>query len=301
MNQKILNYLNRYTTVKLNGKNVFITGGNSGIGLETAKECAYLGANIFLLCRNLAKAELAKEEILKEFPNTKITLISLDLASLQSVKECIEEVKKFDVDIFINNAGVYRLPKDVTKDNFEIIMGTNFIGTCYLNDLLNKYLLTLPHLVHVMFVTSITSKFNRINYNDFYSEKSYKYIKVYARSKVAINNLYFTYIEENKGKNIIYSLNHPGGTYTPLITKGYRNKGFEKVASVFMLIFFHHPDKAALTNIYAINLGKTSMVGPKGFIEISGWPHLTKFKRTHQYKKCVEIGRNEIKKAGFSL
>lgn len=299
MNQKIVNYLDKHITVNLNGKNVFITGGNSGIGLETAKECAYLGANLFLLCRNLAKAEIAKNEILKEFPNTEVTLIELDLASLQSIKDCVNEVKKYDVDIFVNNAGVYRLPKSVTKDNFEIIMGTNFIGTCYLNDLLNEYFLTLPHLVHVLFTTSITSKNHKINYNDFYSEKNYEYIKVYARSKVAINNLYFKYIEENCGKNILYSLVHPGCTYTPLITKGYRNKAFEKVASIFMQTVFHSSEKAALTNIYAINLNKSCMVGPKGLFEISGWPHLTKFSQSSHSNECVEFGRNEIRKAGF--
>lgn len=299
MNKKIINYLDKHISSRLEGKNIFITGGNSGVGLETAKECAYLGANLFLLCRNLAKAESAKNEILLEFPNTKVMLIKLDLASLKSIKDCVNEVKKYDVDIFINNAGVYRLPKGVTKDNFEITMGTNFIGTCYLNDLLNEYFVTLSHKVHVLFTTSITSKMSKINYNDFYSEKKYKYMTVYARSKVAINNLYFTYLEEKKDKNILYSLVHPGITYTPLITKGYRNKFFEKIASIFMRGVFHRCDKAALMNIYAINLNKSCMVGPRGLLGVSGYPHLTHFSKSSHSLECVEFGRNEIRKVGF--
>lgn len=299
MNKKIKKYIDEHIDVKLANKNVFITGGNSGIGLESAKECAYLDANLFLLCRNQSKAEIAKKEIEKEFPHSKITLIQLDLANLQSIKDCVEEIKKYDVDVFINNAGVFRLPKGTTKDNFEIIMGTNFIGVCYLNDLLNEYFLTLPHQVHVLFTSSITSKMYKINYDDFYSEKHYRYLKVYGRSKIAINNLYFAYLDELKEKNIHFSLVHPGGTYTPLISKGYANKVFEKIASIFMLLIFHHCDKAALTNIYAINLGKTCIVGPRGLLEISGFPHISSFKRSKYYKKCVEFARNEIMKAGF--
>lgn len=267
-------------------KNVFITGGNSGIGFELAKQCAYLKANLFLLCRNIKKAEDAKLNILNEFPNTKISIIECDLASLKSIEKATEEIKKFDVDFFVNNAGVYRLPKGTkTNENLEIIMGTNFIGTYYLNSLLFPYFSSLNHKVKILFETSITSKFKKIKYNEFSEDFPYKPFKLYAKSKLGVNCIFDYFVEKNAAY-LSFSLAHPGATYTPLINKGYKNKIFRLAAKGFMKVFFHSPSKASLCLLKGLDIEANNKIGPRGLFEISGYPHLWKIR---EYKKTAEV------------
>ncbi len=94
---------------------VVITGANTGIGKETAKELYKRGATILILCRSKARAEEAMREIKeskgKGGPVGSLDFVSLDLASLKSVRSCAEEVKsRVDkIDILINNAGLFNM------------------------------------------------------------------------------------------------------------------------------------------------------------------------------------------------
>lgn len=278
-------------------KNIFITGGNCGIGFSLAKQCAYLGANVYLLCRNEDKANNAIKEIKAEYPNANVSFIKLDLADFESVRNAVTQIKKENVDVFVNNAGVYRLPKSTTKDGLEIIMGTNFIGTLYLNDLLREHFEQNNLKVKVVFESSLTSKFVKFNFDDFFMDKKYKQMKIYAQSKLGINSIYFDYISHNeKSSNISYSLTHPGIVYTPLIKKGYRNKVFHFFASIFMKTFFHSPDKAALSLLKGIaDDSKESTYGPRGILGSSGYPKHWKVRKPKDYEKAIALGRDIIK------
>lgn len=286
---------NKIDIHKFENKNVFITGGNSGIGFELAKYCARFNANIFLLCRNKERAFNAISEIKKESPNVKISFIELDLANFSSIENAAKEIMKYDIHYFVNNAGVFRLPYSKTVDGFEIVMGTNYLGTLYLTYLLLPYLLKLDHQVYDNFVSSITTKFSKINYNDFFMEKKYIPMKVYERSKIAINDLY-KYLSEKYGNtNIVFSLSHPGGTYSPLIKKAYKVKAFETVAKGFMKATMHPPKKACLSILYALNSNANIVTGPRGLFELSGFPKISKLPYDKDYKKCVDIGMKYIK------
>jgi len=295
MTEKNKKWIDRNITVNLKNKNVFITGANSGLGYELAKQCAYLGANVFMLVRNKQRGENAVKDILASYPNAKLNLLDLDLADFNSIENSANKIKEYDVDIFVNNAGVFRLPYSKTKNDLEITMGTNFIGTLYLNDLLQDYFGSLNHKVRVLFTGSLACLISRLNYNDFFSTKHYRLMKVYARSKIATHNMFFDFKENCKYKNIIFSLTHPGATYTPLISKGFTNKYFLPIGRAFMKLFFHTPEKAALTSLYAIEHEDVSVVGPRGFFEFSGYPHKSFFKKHKDFHKCTELGREIIK------
>ena len=79
----------------LSGKCAIITGGNAGIGYETAKSLAMHGCEVILACRNQELAEAAIVKIAGEKPTAgrKCRFMKLDLASLQSVKNFVAEVK----------------------------------------------------------------------------------------------------------------------------------------------------------------------------------------------------------------
>ncbi|XP_017463546.1 PREDICTED: retinol dehydrogenase 11-like, partial [Rhagoletis zephyria] len=76
----------------MEGKTVIITGANSGIGKETARELAKRGARIIMACRNLETANAAKEEIGKETGNNKLIVKKLDLGSQKSVREFAADI-----------------------------------------------------------------------------------------------------------------------------------------------------------------------------------------------------------------
>ena len=78
----------------LAGKVFIVTGATSGIGLEATKQLAYKGAKVFMAVRNLEKAALKKEEILKEVPNADVEIIRYDQADFSSIEEFVENTKE---------------------------------------------------------------------------------------------------------------------------------------------------------------------------------------------------------------
>jgi retinol dehydrogenase-12 len=92
---------------RLDGKTVVITGGNTGIGKETALDLAQRGARVIIACRDVKKGIRAAEEIRRTTGNGNVVVEYLDLASFDSVKRFAEHVNKTEefVHILINNAG----------------------------------------------------------------------------------------------------------------------------------------------------------------------------------------------------
>jgi retinol dehydrogenase 12 len=114
----------------LNGKVVVITGANTGIGKETAREMTRFGAKVIIGCRDVDKGNEAIKEIKQQHPKSDIRIIKLDLSSLQSVRQFAKQVNEQEkqIDILINNAGVMGCPKCTTEDGFEIHFVTNYLG-----------------------------------------------------------------------------------------------------------------------------------------------------------------------------
>ncbi|CAN7944400.1 unnamed protein product [Ixodes hexagonus] len=123
----------------LNGKTVIVTGANTGIGKETAKELARRKARVILACRNLDKAKEAAQEILEETQQP-VIVKQLDLASLKSVREFAEDILRTEsrLDVLINNAGIstYDEKAVLTEDGFEVCFQSNYIGHVLLTLLL---------------------------------------------------------------------------------------------------------------------------------------------------------------------
>ena len=84
-----------------------MTGGNTGIGFETALDLAKRGACIIMGCRDIKKANKAAEKIKMACSNVPVHVLSLDLARLASVRKFAAEVRELtsEVDFLINNAG----------------------------------------------------------------------------------------------------------------------------------------------------------------------------------------------------
>ena len=195
MSKKIDKWIEKNFNANLENKTILITGANSGIGFEVAKYCALFKAKVIMAVRNIKRGENAKNKILELYPDANICLMQLDLASFDSIKKFTNEiiVNNIDIDVFYNNAGILNMPNQKTQDGFELVMGTNFIGTYFLNELLLEYFKSLNHEVKVILTSSIAMYFANIKYDDFFLEKKYKSFKIYANSKLAVTH-YFLHL-----------------------------------------------------------------------------------------------------------
>ena len=113
---------------RLDGKVVVITGANTGIGRETARDLARRGAEVHVLCRDGEKGEAVKMDIKRE-TGMEAFVHGIDLASLESVRKCSSSLRNNlqKIDILINNAGVMATPEWRTQEGFELQFGTNLL------------------------------------------------------------------------------------------------------------------------------------------------------------------------------
>lgn len=290
----------------LSNKTIIVTGASSGIGKYEAMYFAYKNATVILACRNINKANNVKNEIIKEIPNAKLDIIQLDLSDFNSIDNFNQQLrnKYSHIDCLVNNAGVYFMPKELTKQGFEITMGTNYLGpyylTCSILDLITN------EGGKIINVSSIVHKHAKIDFNDFFGSKINRN-KIYARSKLALTCFSF-YLGEFLEKNYPDTTcvcTHPGISATNILApkSGGFSVWFSKLGSRFLKIFTHSPAKACLSVVVGINKNtkNNSFYGPRIF-EISGYPKKVKYnKNTMKYKeklieKSVELTNKNLEK-----
>ena len=205
----------------LSGKNAIVSGSNSGIGYEAAKELAGKNARVIIACRNRDKGEKASLLVREEYPEASVEVRELDLGSLQSIKDFSEAYLKENnsLDLLINNAGVMMPPYGKTRDGFELQFGTNHLGHFALTAQLMKMIKATAGS-RVVNVSSGGHRFGKMDFDNLLFEdgKDYSPMKAYGRSK--LSNLLFTYeLErqfESSGIKAIAVASHPGGSRTNL-------------------------------------------------------------------------------------
>ncbi|CAG7558006.1 unnamed protein product [Fusarium equiseti] len=242
---------------KLTDKVILITGGNSGIGLETAKVLHATGATIYITARSVDKIEKAIQEI-KAWPEAKseapVYGIEMRLDSFASVragaKEFLEKEKK--LNILVLNAGTMATPEGRTEDGFETQFGTNHLGHFLLFQLLKPALSAGSTPSFQSRVISLSSKGHRLNpvrFDDYNFEKEpYNPWLAYAQSKTA--NIYFaTELERRYGDQGIHALSvHPGAIRTNLARHiDIKSLNF----SDEMAQYYKSPEQGAATSVYA--------------------------------------------------
>lgn len=188
----------RFQPVDLTGKTAIVTGANTGIGRETSRFLAEMGAHVILACRSKARAEEAMRAILHASPQideAQLAFMPLDVSSLQSVGDFAaafqEKHQRHGLDILINNAGVMLNDKGSTSDGLEATMATNHYGHFLLT------LLLFPELEKVADgrIVNVSSSLHKVpssfNFEDpLYEATPYTLFGAYAQSKLA--NVLFT-------------------------------------------------------------------------------------------------------------
>lgn len=201
------------------GRVAVVTGANTGLGFETARQLAAHGASVVLAVRSVEKGKGAVARIADEVPGADVTLQELDLGSLESVRAAAEQLRADHprIDLLINNAGVMWPPRQTTSDGFELQFGTNHLGHFALTGRLLDRLLEVPGS-RVVTVSSVGHRIRaRINFDDLQFERSYGRVRAYGQSKLA--NLMFTYELQRRlsGADTIAVAAHPGASDTELM------------------------------------------------------------------------------------
>ena len=204
---------------RLDGRVALVTGASSGTGFETARYLPRRGATVVLACRNDGKAQGAVARIRADFPAADLRAVHLDLASLASVRKAACEAQETSprLDLLINNAGVMWAPEQRTEDGFELHFATNHLGHFTLTGLLLDALRHTPGS-RIVTVSSPAHRKAELDLDDLQSEKRYRPIQAYGRSKLA--NLLFTYELQRRlartGTDLVALAAHPGGTRSEL-------------------------------------------------------------------------------------
>lgn len=263
----------------LAGKVIVVTGANSGIGFEAAKEFARKGAKTILACRSMEKAESALVEIQAEIPNAPAEIMQLDLASLASVRQFAAafKVKYEQLDVLVNNAGIMMVPYGITEDSFERQFGTNHLGHFALTGLLFDLLTNTPGS-RVVNVSSTGHRFGSMDFGNLMFEdgNGYSPMRAYGRSKLA--NLLFTKELQNRfdalGVKALALSAHPGGSNTNL-GNHLQDRWVFKVLGPF---FENMSQSAAMGTLPTIRAAVDPTAtggqyfGPNGFMEQRGYP-----------------------------
>ena len=303
LTDKTKHWLNEKCNISLKGKSVLVTGANSGVGFKTAEISAYLGADVILACRNKERANEARLRLICDYPEASISVMQLDLASLSSIEAFTEELvsNQVDIDVFVNNAGAFRQPWKKTADGFDLVIGTNYIGTYYLSERLLPYLSSLPHEVVYVNTISIIHKIATVDYVDFYYEREKRYhtFPVYARSKLCLAKYTYAQAKRYEESNVRILMNHPGMTITPMGLNAIGN-GIRWLAPIVRPLS-NSPEKSALSIAYILSkeIPDGSIVGPnKGF---GGWgyPEMNHIGRRVKEgaEELIRFTNSEIEKA----
>lgn len=227
----------------MHGKHVFITGGNSGIGLVTAIELAKQGATIILACRDSEKTTAALGQI-NAASDTPAVNLPVDLANLQSVRDLAAAYlgQYSRLDVLINNAGIFPAKERLTDDGFEMQFGVNhlahFLLTHELEDLLKQ---SAP--ARVVNVTSKLHSKGSLDFDTFKGCAKYSPQVAYNQSKLA-NVLFSQELAERlQGSGVTSNCLHPGAVATDIVRE------MPWLIRKLLGMLFIAPEKGAKTTI----------------------------------------------------
>ncbi len=199
--------------IDLSGKNAVVTGGYSGIGLETVRALASAGARVTVPARRLDTAEAALADVAGD-----IEIAAMDLADLASIEKFTREYDETGrgLDILINNAGIMACPLARVGPGWESQFGINHLGHMAMSLALAPAMQRTDG-ARLVALSSIGHARSGINWDDpNYTERAYDKWEAYGQAKTA--DALFALGVDRRGRDVgirAFSV-HPGGIFTPL-------------------------------------------------------------------------------------
>ena len=234
----------------MHGKLLVVTSANTGIGKETAKALADLGAHVVMACRSPERGQAALDELMA-VPGRQLSLMLLDLADLASVRRFADEftAQYGRLDVLVNNAGVLGRQHTLTKDGFELQLQTNYLGHFLLTMRLLPLLEAAPQ-GRVVMLSSIAHTWTDVHFDDINLMRNYTRMIGYGQSKLC-NLLFCRYLAalcRQNGSRVSVNAAHPGIVASDIIINR-RNNMLQCIAKLSRLVLIS-AEKGARTSVY---------------------------------------------------
>lgn len=235
-----------------------MTGGSSGIGLETVRGLCKAGASVVIACKNRTAAEEAVECMKKEINAAKVEFMFLNLASFQSIRAFAKRFldRNWPLHILVNNAGIMLAPYSESADGYEVHFAVNYLGHFLLTHLLLDKLKSSgssEKCSRIVNISSCVHEIGQIQLDDLNGRFSMTPDQRYSQSKLA--QILFTYqlqhILTANNDHVTTNALHPGIVsgalykYAPLWCRA--TIGFP----VLKGLTFKAPEQGAFTVLYA--------------------------------------------------
>ena len=259
----------------LSGKRYLITGGNSGLGLETARALVSKGGHVTITARTELKAAIAmKESGAQEF-------IEMDLGDLSSIRRAAASINQPYNVVFLN-AGIMAVPFAKTVDGFETQLGVNHLGHFAFAGLIERF------VTDRWVVTSSTAHrlgtFGNQSRHDIKNSclgvGRYSPWLAYGNSKLA-NLLFVNELERRRlarGSGAIPLAAHPGWAHTNLFKNPVKAHPIATLSDTVGKFLAQSAAEGALPLLCAATLegiNHTAFLGPNGLLELKGAPKFT--------------------------
>jgi NAD(P)-dependent dehydrogenase (short-subunit alcohol dehydrogenase family) len=202
--------------VDLRGQRAIVTGGSSGIGVETARALAGAGASVTLAVRDPSAGARAAHDLTLSTGNPDVHVLELDLADLRSVGRFVSEWHG-PLHMLVNNAGIMAVPGlERTPQGHELQFGTNFLGHFALTVWLHSALVKAGG-ARVVSVSSNAHHFSPVDFDDIdYHRRPYDPWSAYGQSKTADVLLAVEATHRWWGEGIFANALNPGAIATNL-------------------------------------------------------------------------------------
>lgn len=235
----------------MKGKVCIVTGSNTGIGKETARGLAQRGTRVVLACRDVGKAEAARQDIAATTGNAEVEVMPLDLASKASIRSFAARFAASHdrLDVLVNNAGLWPTTRGTTQDGLETTFGVNHVGTWLLTQELLP-LLRRSAPARIVVLSSALHYRGKLDWDDLqYQRRKYDPTAAYGASKLA--NVLFTRALARRlaGSGVTVNAVHPGVVATEFASA-------DDVPGLFQWVLkFSHllsisPEKGARTSVH---------------------------------------------------
>jgi NAD(P)-dependent dehydrogenase (short-subunit alcohol dehydrogenase family) len=204
----------------LSGRTAIVTGGATGIGIETVKALAGAGADVVIAVRKRDLGEAAAKEVNASVGAERASVGMVDLADLASVAAFTRAWGDRPLNYLINNAGVMACPLSYTADDLEMQLGTNHFGHFALGVGLARALMNGAQdgrAARLVSLSSIGHLRSAMNFEDpHYRTRAYDKWAAYGQSKTA-NALFAVGFDKRfAGRGVNANSVMPGGIFTPL-------------------------------------------------------------------------------------
>jgi NAD(P)-dependent dehydrogenase (short-subunit alcohol dehydrogenase family) len=241
---------------KLEGKIALITGGNSGIGLATAKQFVNEGAYVFITGRRQSELDAAVKQIGKS-----VTAVQGDVSNLGDLDRLFAQIKreKGRLDIVFANAGVatYAPFGTITEKHYDSIFNVNVKGLLFT---VQKALPLLPDGASIILNASIVAS------------KGFSSNSVYSATKAAVRSFARTWTTDLKDRRIRVNAVSPGPIETPglnnlLASSGAGEERLKMLSNNVPLGRLGTPDEIAKAVVFLASDDSSYVTGTELFVD----------------------------------